>query len=142
MCLNFEVVSWTKVQPAFLNRQIITLLSTLGVPDSVFRQMQNAMLHNLDRILTHSDVAYEVVRTCCPEHGSTAGMMLSAGFAPTNEPHLRAMLLAIRSSLMQGLLEKERISVPKGRWLVGCLDELGILELSMGNVLSGPQHHL
>jgi len=90
--------------------------------------MQNAMLHNLDRILTHSDVAYEVVRTCCPEHGSTAGMMLSAGFAPTNEPHLRAMLLAIRSSLMQGLLEKERISVPKGRWLVGCLDELGILE--------------
>jgi len=124
----FEVVSWTKVQPAFLNRQIITLLSTLGVPDSVFRQMQNAMLHNLDRILTHSDVAYEVVRTCCPEHGSTAGLMLSAGFSPANEPHLRAMLLAIRSSLMQGLLEKERISVPKGRWLVGCLDELGILE--------------
>ncbi|XP_039855171.1 probable RNA-dependent RNA polymerase SHL2 [Panicum virgatum] len=124
----FEVVSWTKVQPAFLNRQIITLLSTLGVPDSVFREMQNAMLHNLDKILTHSDVAYEVVRTCCPEHGSTAGLMLSAGFAPANEPHLRAMLLAIRSSLMQGLLEKERISVPKGRWLVGCLDEFGILE--------------
>ncbi|PUZ50556.1 hypothetical protein GQ55_6G066900 [Panicum hallii var. hallii] len=124
----FEVVSWTKLQPAFLNRQIITLLSTLGVPDSIFRQMQSEMLHNLDRILKHSDVAYEVVRTCCPEHGSTAGLMLSAGFAPANEPHLRAMLLAIRSSLMQGLLEKERIFVPKGRWLVGCLDEFGILE--------------
>ncbi|CAO2209790.1 unnamed protein product [Urochloa humidicola] len=124
----FEVVSWTRLQPAFLNRQIITLLSTLGVPDSVFRQMQDAMLHNLDRILTHSDVAYEVVKTCCPEHGSTAGLMLSAGFDPEDEPHLRAMLLAIRSSQMQGLLEKARIFVPKGRWLMGCLDEFGILE--------------
>ncbi|XP_034599533.2 probable RNA-dependent RNA polymerase SHL2 [Setaria viridis] len=124
----FEVVSWTKLQPAFLNRQIITLLSTLGVPDTVFRQMQNTMLHNLDRILTDSDVAYEVVKTCCPEHGNTAGLMLSAGFAPANEPHLRAMLLAIWSSQMQGLLEKSRICVPKGRWLVGCLDEFGILE--------------
>ena len=31
-----EVVSWTKIQPAFLNRQIITLLTSLGVPDAVF----------------------------------------------------------------------------------------------------------
>ena len=31
-----EVVSWTKFQPAFLNRQIITLLTSLGVPDAVF----------------------------------------------------------------------------------------------------------
>jgi RNA-dependent RNA polymerase len=124
----FEVVSWTKLQPAFLNRQIITLLSTLGVPDAVFRQMQDTMLRNLDRILTDSDVAYEVVKTCCPEHGNTAGLMLSAGFAPAHEPHLRAMLLAIWSSQMQGLLEKSRICVPKGRWLVGCLDEFGILE--------------
>ncbi|KAF8692039.1 hypothetical protein HU200_039988 [Digitaria exilis] len=124
----FEVVSWTKLQPAFLNRQIITLLSTLGVPDTIFWQMKNAMLQHLNRILTHSDVAYEVVTTSCPEHGRTARVMLSAGFDPANEPHLRAMLLAIRSSQLQGLLEKARIFVPKGRWLMGCLDEYGILE--------------
>ncbi|KAF8662610.1 hypothetical protein HU200_056211 [Digitaria exilis] len=124
----FEVVSWTKLQPAFLNRQIITLLSTLGVPDTIFWQMKNAMLQNLNRILTRSDVAYEVVTTSCPEHGRTARVMLSAGFDPANQPHLRAMLLAIRSSQLQGLLEKARIFVPKGRWLMGCLDEYGILE--------------
>ncbi|CAO2183807.1 unnamed protein product [Urochloa humidicola] len=38
------------------------------------------------------------------------------------------MLLVIRSSQLLGLLEKTRIFVPKGRWLMGCLDELGILE--------------
>ncbi|OQU76799.1 hypothetical protein SORBI_3010G213100, partial [Sorghum bicolor] len=123
-----EVVSWTKFQPAFLNRQIITLLTSLGVPDDVFWQMQEAMLGNLKRILSNTDVAYKIVTSSCPEHGSTAGLMLTAGFAPATEPHLRAMLLAICASQMKGLLDKTWIFVPKGRWLMGCLDELGILE--------------
>ncbi|CAO2168403.1 unnamed protein product [Urochloa humidicola] len=123
-----EVVSWTKFQPAYLNRQIITLLTSLGVPDDIFWQMQEAMLHNLDRILLDKDVAYQVVTTCCSEHATIPGLMLSAGFTPATEPHLKAMLLAIRSSQLQDLLEKTKIFVPKGRWLMGCLDELGILE--------------
>lgn len=54
--------------------------------------------------------------------------MLNAGFAPATETHLRAMLLAIKSSQLQGLLEKTKIFVPKSRWLMGCLDEIGVLE--------------
>ncbi|RLM62177.1 putative RNA-dependent RNA polymerase SHL2 [Panicum miliaceum] len=123
-----EVVSWTKFQPAFLNRQIITLLTSLGVPDSIFWQIQGAMLHNLDRILSDRDAAYQVVTTSCSEHGTIPGLMLSARFTPETKPHLKAMLLAIKSSQLQGLLEKTKIFVPKGRWLMGCLDELGILE--------------
>ena len=122
-----EVVSWTKFQPAFLNRQIITLLTSLGVPDSVFWQMQGATLHNLDRILSDREAAYQVVTTSCSEHGTIPGLMLSAGFTPETEPHLKAMLITIKSSQLQGLLEKTKIFVPKGRWLMGCLDELGIL---------------
>ncbi|KAJ1267763.1 hypothetical protein BS78_07G083000 [Paspalum vaginatum] len=123
-----EVVSWTKPQPAFLNRQIVTLLSSLGVPDAVFWELQQAMVRDLDMILSDSDVAYEVVTRCCPELGSTAALMLGAGFDPATEPHLRAMLLAIKSSQLQGLLKKAKIFVPEGRWLMGCVDELGILE--------------
>jgi RNA-dependent RNA polymerase len=123
-----EVISWTKFLPGFLNRQIITLLSSLGVRDGIFWQMQEAMLSNLNNILSDTDVAFEVVTTSCPEQGNTAALMLSAGFSPGREPHLKAMLLAIRSSQLQGLLEKTRIYVPKGRWLMGCLDELEILE--------------
>ena len=122
-----EVVSWTKFQPGFLNRQIITLLS-LNVSDAIFSQMQEAMLSNLNNILSDTDVAFDVVTTSCADQGNTAALMLSAGFSPGTEPHLKAMLLAIRSSQLLGLLEKTRIFVPKGRWLMGCLDELGILE--------------
>jgi RNA-dependent RNA polymerase len=124
-----EVVGWTRFQPGFLNRQIIVLLSSLDVSDAIFSQMQESMLFNLNKILSDSDVAFEVVTSsCADENGNTAALMLSAGFGPGTEPHLRAMLLAIRSAQLRDLLEKTRIFVPKGRWLMGCLDELGILE--------------
>ncbi|BAC00725.1 putative RNA-dependent RNA polymerase [Oryza sativa Japonica Group] len=126
--LVLEVVSWTKFQPGFLNRQIIILLSSLNVPDSIFWQMQETMLSNLNNILSDRDVAFEVLTTSCADDGNTAALMLSAGFEPRTEPHLKAMLLAIRSAQLQDLLEKARIFVPKGRWLMGCLDELGVLE--------------
>ncbi|KAK3121279.1 hypothetical protein QOZ80_8BG0650010 [Eleusine coracana subsp. coracana] len=123
-----EVVSWTRFQPGFLNRQIITLLTSLGVPEEVFWQMHKEMIDNLERILSSSGTAFEIAISSLAEHGNTLGLMLNAGFAPATEPHLRAMLLAIRSSQLQGLLEKTKIFVPKSRWLMGCLDELGILE--------------
>uniref|UniRef100_A0A0D9V1N7 RNA-dependent RNA polymerase n=1 Tax=Leersia perrieri TaxID=77586 RepID=A0A0D9V1N7_9ORYZ len=123
-----EVVSWTKFQPGFLNRQIITLLSSLNVPDAIFSQMQETMLSNLNNILSDRDVAFEVVTSSCVENENTAALMLSAGFEPGTEPHLKGMLLAIRSAQLQDLLTKARIFVPKGRWLMGCFDELGVLE--------------
>jgi hypothetical protein len=55
-----EVVSWTKFQPVFLNRQIITLLTSLGVSEEVFWQMQDEMICNLDRILSDRNIAFQI----------------------------------------------------------------------------------
>ena len=38
------------------------------------------------------------------------------------------MLTSIRAAQLGDLREKARIFVPSGRWLMGCLDELGVLE--------------
>ncbi|KAL0729941.1 hypothetical protein Bca4012_026034 [Brassica carinata] len=123
-----EICSWTRFQPGFLNRQIITLLSVLGVPDEIFWDMQETMLHKLNRILDDTDVAFEVLTASCAEQGNTAAIMLSAGFKPKTEPHLRGMLSSVRIAQLWGLREKSRIFVTSGRWLMGCLDEAGILE--------------
>ncbi|KFK40016.1 rna-dependent rna polymerase 6 [Arabis alpina] len=123
-----EICSWTRFQPGFLNRQIITLLSVLGVPDEVFWDMQETMLGKLNRILDDIDVAFEVLTASCAEQGNTAAIMLSAGFKPKTEPHLRGMLSSVRIAQLWGLREKSRIFVPPGRWLMGCLDEAAILE--------------
>ncbi|XXG55897.1 hypothetical protein AAC387_Pa03g3456 [Persea americana] len=123
-----EVVSWTRFQPGFLNRQILTLLSALGVPDIVFLKMQESMVCKLNQILKNTDVAFEVLTTSCSEQGNSAAIMLSAGFNPQTEPHLRGLLSCIRSAQLVDLSAKTRIFVPMGRWLMGCLDELGELE--------------
>lgn len=125
---TLEICSWTRFQPGFLNRQIITLLSTLGVSDDVFWKMQVTMISKLNKILVDIDVAFEVLTSSCADQGNTAAIMLSAGFKPQQEPHLRGMLTCIKAAQLWGLREKARIFVPSGRWLMGCLDELGVLE--------------
>ncbi|GMG99002.1 hypothetical protein Nepgr_000842 [Nepenthes gracilis] len=123
-----EVCSWTRFQPGFLNRQIITLLSTLNVPDEIFWKMLEIMVSRLNQMLVNADVAFDVLTASCGEQGNTAAMMLSSGFKPETEPHLRGMLNCVRAAQLADLLEKARIFVPSGRWLMGCLDEIGALE--------------
>lgn len=123
-----EICAWTRFQPGFLNRQIITLLSALGVPDEIFWQMQAAMLLKLNQMLVDADIAFDVLTKSCAEHGNAAAIMLSCGFSPLTEPHLRGMLTSTRAAQLWGLREKSRIFVSSGRWLMGVLDESGVLE--------------
>lgn len=123
-----EVCSWTRFQPGFLNRQIVTLLSALQVADDVFWDMQETMISKLNHMLIDADAAFDVLMASCAEQGNSAAIMLSAGFRPQTEPHLAGMLTCVRAAQLWGLREKARIFVPKGRWLMGCLDELAILE--------------
>ena len=41
---DLEILNWAKFSPAFLNRQIITVLSTLGVKDDAFINLQVQMI--------------------------------------------------------------------------------------------------
>ncbi|KAH7524659.1 hypothetical protein FEM48_Zijuj06G0143000 [Ziziphus jujuba var. spinosa] len=123
-----EICSWTRFQPGFLNRQIVTLLSALNVSDEIFWNMQETMIFKLNQMLIDTDIAFDVLTASCAEQGNVAAIMLSAGFSPQKEPHLRGMLTCIRAAQLWGLREKARIFVPSGRWLMGCLDELGVLE--------------
>ncbi|KAK4728210.1 hypothetical protein R3W88_021198 [Solanum pinnatisectum] len=93
-------------------------------PNEIFWEMQNEMLSRLDKIL----VAFDIITGSCAEAGNTAAIMLSAGFKPQSEPHLSGMLSSIRAAQLGDLRNKARIFVPSGRWLMGCLDELGELE--------------
>ena len=48
-------------------------------------------------------------------------------YEPNVEPYLSMMLLVHYESLLSDLKSRCRIFVPKGRILIGCLDETGIL---------------
>ncbi|KAK6157824.1 hypothetical protein DH2020_012072 [Rehmannia glutinosa] len=126
---KLDVLSWSKYQPCFLNRQIITLLSTLGVKDYVFQTKQREAVAQLDDILVDPLRAQEALDLMSPgENSNILKEMLKCGYKPDGEPFLSMMLQTFRSSKLLDLRVKARIFVPQARQMMGCLDETGILE--------------
>ncbi|KAK3021866.1 hypothetical protein RJ639_047788 [Escallonia herrerae] len=58
---KFDVLAWSKYQPCFPNRELITLLSTLGVKDHVFQKKQREAVDQLDKILEDSLTAQDAL---------------------------------------------------------------------------------
>ena len=114
--------------PCFLNREIISLLSTLGVKDEVLLAMQHDQLDLLGRMLTDSKAALEVLESLNgADSKSILVKMLHEFNEPNSEPYLSMMLKAYYAYQLSDLKSRCRIFVPKGRVLVGCLDETGLL---------------
>ncbi|KAI3922471.1 hypothetical protein MKX01_006160 [Papaver californicum] len=94
---KLDVLAWSKYQPCFLDRQVISLLSTLGVSDA-----------QLDLSLTDPLRAYEALEIMSPGESTNI---------------LKEMLLCGCE-----LRTRTRIFVPRGRSMIGCLDESRILD--------------
>ncbi|OVA04183.1 RNA-dependent RNA polymerase [Macleaya cordata] len=126
---KLDVLSWSKFQPCFLNRQVITLLSTLGVQDHVFEKKQREVVHQLDLILTDPLRAYETLEIMSQgENTNILKEMLSCGYKPDQEPFLSMMLQTFRAAKLLELRTRTRIFIQKGRSMMGCLDETRTLK--------------
>ncbi|XP_030468173.1 RNA-dependent RNA polymerase 1-like isoform X1 [Syzygium oleosum] len=126
---KLNVLAWSKYQPCFLNRQVITLLSTLGVPDHVFEKKQRNAVDQLNAMLVDPLQAQEALDLMSPgENGKILKEMLMCGYRPDGEPFLSMMLLTFRAAKLFLLRTKTKIFLPKGRRMMGCLDETQTLE--------------
>ncbi|KAI3961693.1 hypothetical protein MKW92_012649 [Papaver armeniacum] len=103
---KLDVLAWSKYQPCFLNRQVISLLSTLGVRDYVFEKKQKEIIEQLDLSLT------DPLRR---ESTNILKEMLLCGYTPNQEPFLSMMLQTFRASKLY-------------ESMIGCLDERRILD--------------
>ncbi|GMY05817.1 probable RNA-dependent RNA polymerase 1 [Fagus crenata] len=127
--IKLDVLAWSKYQPCFLNRQIITLLSYLGVKDRVFEKRQKETINQLNAMLTDPLIAQEALEWMFPgESTKVLKEMLLCGYEPDVEPFLSMMLQTIRASKLMELRFKSRIFIPNGRCMMGCLDETRTLK--------------
>lgn len=123
-----NVTKWSESMPCFLNREIIILLSTLGVKDEAFEALQNEQLSLLGKMLTDSKAALSVLESLSgADSKNILVKMLHQGYEPNIEPYLSMMLRAHYEYQLSDLKSRCRIFVPKGRILLGCLDETGRL---------------
>ncbi|XP_048136370.1 probable RNA-dependent RNA polymerase 1 isoform X2 [Rhodamnia argentea] len=126
---KLDVLAWSRYQPCFLNRQIITLLSTLGVEDHIFERKQREALSQLDAILTDPLAAQRALVLMSPGESTKVLLeMLICGYRPDVEPFLSMMLRTFCASKLLDLRTKARIFVQNGRSMMGCLDETRTLK--------------
>ena len=114
----------------FLNRQIILLLSSLGIRDNVFHSMQDEMLHHLRTLTVDPCKASHFLR----QFGGSSGNGYHAflleylkRFGKQIDPFARQILVVFQAFLVKELRTKARLLLPNTWSLFGVADETGTL---------------
>lgn len=121
---KIEVLNISTSIPLYLNRHVILMLSAFGVSDDVFLEMQQADLNKYLKVLT-SDSATETI-----DFVRSKSSILNFESYPSNvisEPFFQQILMYQVIDLVSELANHAKISVEKGRVLMGVLDETGTL---------------
>jgi hypothetical protein len=119
---RFEVCSYSKFIKSYLNRQIILLLSSLGIEDEVFIKKLVQYRNRLeDEKFILSLIHYD-------EWNSTFMRMYLSGINRSNDRLVRSIVSANKEILYRDLKKKARIYIEDGAYVTGILDEFGVLE--------------
>ncbi|KAL2853945.1 RNA dependent RNA polymerase-domain-containing protein [Aspergillus pseudoustus] len=127
---GLEIIRWSQFSIATLNRQLILVLSTLGVTDQVFHQKLRTMLRNLNEAMQSDPKAVHLLRKYMdPNHTTlTISQMVLDGFRRSNEPFVISLLTLWRVWHLKYLKEKAKIVLDQGACLLGCMDETATLQ--------------
>jgi RNA-dependent RNA polymerase len=127
---GLEICRISQNATAYLNQQIVLVLSALGVPDGVFMKMLRNMLSRLESAMSDSTVATDMLLRNIDLNQSTVQLatMIVDGFMAANDPFFMSCLRLWRAWSIKFLKEKAKISVEKGAFVLGCVDETGILK--------------
>ena len=138
---GLEVIRWSQYACANLNRQLILILSALGVPDAVFDHKLRLQLSKLELAMTDEKMALRILQKDIDHNQMTlavAGMILD-GFQRTREPFLMSLLQLWRAWCVKYLKEKARITIGSGALLFGCVDETASLKGHFNNEPKPPK---
>jgi RNA-dependent RNA polymerase len=127
---GLEVIRHSQFAMASLNRQLILVLSALGVPDGVFIDKLHVMLESLDRAMTDGAQAISLLQKYVDPNEMTLllAKMIQDGFQNSNEPFIASLLELWRAWQIKYLKEKAKIAIEKGACLLGCVDETNTLK--------------
>lgn len=126
---GLEIIRCSQFTCATLNRQTITILSCLGVPDDAFTGMMKEQLAGYDAAMADKNKAIEILNCYVDENMTTTTIarMIVNGFMDSKEPFVRTILQLWRSWSIKALKEKAKLFVDNGAFVLGGVDETGTL---------------
>ncbi|KAL5604815.1 uncharacterized protein BROUX77_005001 [Berkeleyomyces rouxiae] len=126
-----EVIRVSQFAIATLNRQTIVLLSSMGVPDETFEKLLNDQLTAYEKAMVDLPTAVTLLTQHVDENTITLQIadMVRAGFLKKDcqEPFVMSIMSLWRAWSLKLLKEKARLVIPQGAFLLGCVDESGLL---------------
>lgn len=127
---GLEICRVSQFATAYLNQQIVLVLSALGVQDEVFLVMLRQMLSKLETAMSDESVAMDMLMSNIDLYQSTVALvdMIKDGFMAAQDPFFVTNLRLWRAWSMKYLKEKAKILVENGAFVIGNIDELGILK--------------
>ena len=128
--LGLDICRISQLSTAYLNMQLILVLSTLGVEDDVFLDKMDHMLKDLSTAMKDEQKAIELLQRNIDFNQMTIQLahMIFEGFMETQDPFMMSCLRLWRAWSIKYLKEKARIYVEHGAFVLGCVDETAILK--------------
>jgi len=130
---QLEVIQVAKASPCYLNRQIILLLSALGLPTATLEILQEDYLENVTQ-QRQTNAASLLRRFGCNNLMINQLVTLLEEEASNKqnrlyyEPFIIGLLDALMKKVKVDVIKKGRIGLENGRSLMGVLDETGTLD--------------
>jgi len=115
----------------YLNRQIILLLSSLGIDDRVFLSLQKTMWDQSKALTEDPKAACESLKDLGEFGGNGYHAFLIAlltAFGKRKEPFTYRLILVLRAFIIKELRTKAKILVPNSWNLFGVVDETNTLQ--------------
>lgn len=112
---RLDVLNIANSIPCFLNRQVIMILSSLGVEDKAFSDLLEKMLNSLSVMLIDSLVASNFINIFYKSEISFSKNSLVFNY--TYEPFFRDLLIIICKKMLQGLVKRSRILSKRDAYL-------------------------
>ena len=127
---GLEIIRPASFATASLNRQLILVLTALAVPGKVFEEMQRKELESLKSAMVDPKVAVDKLTSQVDENQMSLAIagMVSDGFMRAKEPFVMNLLQLWRAHRNKSIKERSKIAIEDGAFLLGVLDETGILK--------------
>lgn len=126
---GLEIIRCSHFSSATLNRQTITILSSLGVKDEVFLKMLSEQLSDYQNAMSNNTIALNLLNRYIDDNHMTINIasMILNGFMTEKEPFVLSLLHLWRAWSIKLLKEKAKIIVENGAFVLGCVDETNTL---------------
>lgn len=127
---TLEVIKISRFSNAHLNMQLITLLEGLGVEKTVFLELTRSQLSKMNESINSKQKSILMLRDNVDEYHSTLIIadFIQAGFLERDDAFTENLLNLYYEWVLRLIKEKQKVSVPKGAYLLGVADETGTLK--------------